>query len=386
MPRQRRIHTNPFRFGDLALDDAFADREREVAELTADALNGQNVVVFAPRRYGKTSLVERVAHELTRKRVLVAQVNLMKTATREQFVEHLMRAVHDDIATPLSRARDGALQLFRGLRVTPRISLDPADGSVSFSIDGGYSDEDINATLARVLELPARLGAERNRQVVLIFDEFQEIVSLDPHLPALMRSVFQEQPHVGHIYLGSKRHMMQRIFSDQNEPFWRSAKHMELGPIPVGEFSRFVRRRFRVSGKAIEAEVADALVEITGGHPYGTQELAYALWQATPPGATAVYEQLDEALNAVLRSEHSHFARIWEKATRNQRLILQALAAEPGHLLAAAYRARHRLGTPSTVQYAAGTLVDDELIGKDGSGAYHIVEPFLAEWVRRTST
>jgi uncharacterized protein len=385
MPRQRPIPTNPFRFGDIALDDAFANRAQEVAELTDDALNGQNVVVFAPRRYGKTSLVERVAHELTRKRVLVAQLNLMKAATKEQFVEHVMRAVHDDIASPLSRARDSALQLFRGLRVTPRISLDPGDGSVTFSVEGGYSDEDIDATLARLLELPARLGAERNRQVVLIFDEFQEIVSLDPHLPALLRSVFQEQPHVGHIYLGSKRHMMQRIFNDQNEPFWRSAKHMELGPIPAGEFSRFVRRRFRSSGKSVEPETADALLEITGGHPYGTQELAYALWQATPAGETAGLPQLDVALDSVLRSEHSHFARIWEKATRNQRLILQALAAQSGHLLAAGYRTRHRLGTPSTVQYAAGTLVEDELIGKDGSGAYRIVEPFLAEWLRRQS-
>jgi uncharacterized protein len=385
MTRQPPAHTNPFRFGDIALDDAFANRAQEVAELTDDALNGQNVVVFAPRRYGKTSLVERVAHELTRKRVLVAQINLMKAATKEQFVEHIMRAVHDDIATPLSRARDSALQLFRGLRVTPRISLDPGDGSVTFSVEGGYSDEDIDATLARLLELPARLGAERNRQVVLIFDEFQEIVSLDPHLPALLRSVFQEQPHVGHIYLGSKRHMMQRIFNDQNEPFWRSAKHMELGPIPAGEFSRFVRRRFRSSGKSVEPETADAVLEITGGHPYGTQELAYALWQATPAGETAGLPQLDVALDSVLRSEHSHFARIWEKATRNQRLILQALAAQPGHLLAAGYRTRHRLGTPSTVQYAAGTLVEDELIGKDGSGAYRIVEPFLAEWLRRQS-
>jgi hypothetical protein len=385
MPRASASHSNPFRFGDIAVDDAFADREQEVAELTADAWNGQNVVVFAPRRYGKTSLVERVAHDLTRKRALVAQVNLMKAATKEQFVEHVMRAVHDDVASPLTRARDGALQLFRGLRVTPRISLDPADGSVTFSIDGAHSDEDIDATLGRLLELPARLAAERKRHVVLIFDEFQEVVSLDPHLPALLRSVFQEQPHVGHIYLGSKRHMMERIFNDQNEPFWRSAKHMELGPIPAGEFTRFVRARFAATGKSIEPEAADALVDITGGHPYGTQELAYAVWQATPPGATAGLPELDAALDAVLRSEHSHFARIWEKATRNQRLILQALATEPGHLLAAAYRARHRLGTPSTVQYAAGTLVEDELIGKQPGGSYRIVEPFLADWVRRTA-
>jgi hypothetical protein len=42
--------SNPFRFGALALDEAFTNREREIAELRADVLNGQDVVVFAPRR------------------------------------------------------------------------------------------------------------------------------------------------------------------------------------------------------------------------------------------------------------------------------------------------------------------------------------------------
>ena len=50
---------NPFNFGDLALDEGFTDREQELRELEADILNGQNVVVFAPRRFGKSSLVWR---------------------------------------------------------------------------------------------------------------------------------------------------------------------------------------------------------------------------------------------------------------------------------------------------------------------------------------
>jgi hypothetical protein len=41
---------NPFRFGALALDEAFTDREAELRELTADVRNGQDVVLFAPRR------------------------------------------------------------------------------------------------------------------------------------------------------------------------------------------------------------------------------------------------------------------------------------------------------------------------------------------------
>ena len=77
-----------------------------------------------------------------------------------------------------------------------------------------------------------------------MLDEFQEVADIDPRLPRLMRAVFQAQPEVAHVYLGSKRHMMRRIFSDANEPFWRSAKQIELGVIAPAHFRGYIRRRF----------------------------------------------------------------------------------------------------------------------------------------------
>ena len=74
--------TNPFNFGDLALDQAFTDRDAELAELTSDVRNGQNVVIFAPRRYGKTSLVWRAAQRLEHQGVLTAQLDLMRETAR----------------------------------------------------------------------------------------------------------------------------------------------------------------------------------------------------------------------------------------------------------------------------------------------------------------
>ena len=108
-----------------------------------------------------------------------------------------------------------------------------------------------------------------------MFDEFQEIARIGGDLLPLMRSVFQEQPEVSHVYLGSKRHMMQQIFNDENEPFWRSAKQMELGVIPRRVFGRFVRTRFEQTARWIgEAVVDRRFCETTHCHPYGTQELA----------------------------------------------------------------------------------------------------------------
>ena len=376
---------NPFNFGDLALDEGFTDREAELRELEADVRNGQNVVVFAPRRYGKTSLVWRATQELVKRdEVLVAQVDLMRTATREQLAAKLAQALYEQVATPLDRVRERAGEIFRGLRIRPVMTLDPQDGSLGFSFAAGHPREDVNATLERLLELPAELAAERGRRVALVFDEFQQVIKLDPGLPALMRAVFQSQPDVSHVYLGSKRSLMEELFNDVNEPFWRSAKHIELGPIPVDAFAVFIAERFAGTGKEAPAAVVDAVLAITWGHPYGTQELCYALWEETPLGAAATAAGLDAAMARVLRSENAYFTHVWEGASRAQRVVLQALAADPPDAATSdEYRRRHGLPAPSSVQRALDALVTDELVAREGPGRYRIAEPFLAEWIHR---
>jgi hypothetical protein len=372
---------NPFRFGALARDESFTDRDDEIAELLSDARNGQDVVIFAPRRFGKTSLVDRVQQRLVSEKVLVGQINLMKAPTKEKLAEKLASTVYDDIAGPLARAKDFGARIFRGLRIVPTITVEPETGALSFSFAPGHQPEDVDATLERLFELVAQVAAERNRRALLILDEFQEIIELDAQLPKLLRSVLQEQPEVAHFYLGSKRHMMQRIFNDANEPFWRSAKQLELGPIPAGPFAAFIARCFEETGRRVEPAVVDRVLEITGGHPYATQELCYFLWEETPARRLANAARLDAAVDRVLRSEHTHFSLLWDRASANQKLVLQALAREPGHPFAEDYRRRHSLRPVSSTQKAVEALARDELIGRERGRAW-IAEPFLAEWIR----
>jgi hypothetical protein len=373
-------HSNPFRFGALALDEAFADRKSELAELEADALAGQDVVVLAPRRFGKSSLIWRASQRLIKRRALVAHVDLMTTPTLDRFAEKLAQSIHEDLASVLFRAKE-RLRVFQGLRVNPTVTVNPEDGSLSFSFSAAASPADLMATTERLLELPGQIAGERERKVVLVLDEFQEVLGIDPTLPRLMRSVFQRQPEVAHLYLGSRRHTMERIFNDENEPFWRSAKRMELGPIAPQHFRPFISARFQSTGLEIQPEALDLILEITGGHPYATQELCYFLWQVASSGSTATQEQTRAALADVLRSEDSHFTVVWDRAPAHQRVLLQALAQEPGHPLSSDYRRRYGLPSAASVQRALGSLGQAELVGRDQGRAW-ISEPFLAQWLR----
>jgi AAA+ ATPase superfamily predicted ATPase len=372
--------TNPFRFGALALDEAFTDRDWERKGLVADIRNGQDVVLYAPRRLGKSSLVWNAAQAAAADGVLVAQVDLMTTPNKERLAAALATSVFEQIASPLERAKEAALAPFRRLQVQPTVTVED-DGSYAFSFQFGQRASDIDATLERLFRLPGELAGGRGRRAALVMDEFQQVVEIDPGLPNLMRSVFQQQPEVAHVYLGSRRHVMEAIFSDRNEPFWRSAKTMELGPIEPADFAPVLVRRFDATGKSISARAVAAVLDRTSGHPYATQELCYFLWERTPAGTEAAEELVLPALDDALRSEHAHFSLLWEDCTTNQKLVLEALAQEEGRPFSADYRRRFGLGPATNTQRALGTLERREVVAGD-RGHYRIVEPFLADWLR----
>jgi hypothetical protein len=376
--------TNPFTFGDLALDEAFTDREEELHELVSDMRNGQNVLVFAPRRYGKSSLVLRAAQLAEARKALVGYCDLMKTPTKERLAAALAKTIYTDIASPVGHAFERAADLFRGLRVRPSMEVDPQDGSLRFGFQPGRRKGDIDETIERLLELVGELAAERKRRVVMVFDEFQEVIALDGRYPNLMRAVFQTQPEVSHVYLGSKRHLLERIFNDKNEPFWRSAKQLELGLISPQKFAPFLRDRFAATGKGIDELALGRLLEVTGGHPYATQELAYFVWELVPPRVEAGPLDVEEALVRVLRSEHNHFIQVWDEAPRPQRLLLVALADEPtSAVYGAPYHERHELPPNPTLQTALRGLLRKELVARNEEREYCVIEPFLSEWLRR---
>src|SRR5439155_9743965 len=190
----------------------------------------------------------------------------------------------------------------------------------------GASPADVARTLARVLEWPTSIARSRNRRVALVLDEFQSVVDLDPHLPATMRAVFQRQSDVAHVFLGSKRHMMARLFTDEHEPMFRMARPVPLGPIPRDEFAAFVADRFAATRRPIAPEALARVLDLTGGHPHDTQELCYFLWNVAAISRVFPFPPtlVDQALERVLDAESARFVALWERLRPGQRAVLAA--------------------------------------------------------------
>lgn len=373
---------NPFRYGKVATGEYFTDRETELADLESDIRHGQNVVIISPRRFGKTSLVFQAIDHVKQEGVLVAYLDLFRTPTKNRFADLLADAIYSGLVAPIDSAWKRAVDVFHKLPIRPKITINP-DGTPSFEFAAGERSRDLDRTIEELLALPGQVAKTRKRRVALILDEFQEIVTIDPHLPALMRAVFQLQNEVAHIFLGSKRHLMRRVFTDENEPMYRLAKPLPLREIAAEKFTDFIRDRFIQSNQKIEEDAIGQILTVTDCHPHDAQELCYFAWSIAIAEKTAVTRDLvDRALGRVLEAEDARFTELWARLSASQRLLLVALATGDGKgVHSEDYRRRYRLGAASTVQKSLSRLIEDDIVEFSSQGAYRLPDVFFRAWI-----
>ena len=374
---------NPFRYGAVAKGEYFADREEELERLLLDVRGGQDVVIISPRRVGKTSLIERTIEQLRRRKVLVAYADLFAVESLPDLADRLAQAIFEGMLSRRQRLLEQAQEFVGRLSIAPRLTVSD-DGKPVFEFRPVERDVEMGPVLNELLALPGVVAAERGRPVALILDEFQQVVEVDPALPARFRTVFQQQPEVSHVYLGSKRHLMNRLFMERGEPLYRSAKALPLGAIPVEPFAWFLRERFAAGSVDVDESAINRILLITGGLPYETQELCSFAWtRAVTTGSRVDYDLVGRALDDVLQAEAARYVSLYEELSLGQRKLLRALVSESGRVQSERYRRAHRLGAASTVQRSLEALKRRELVEPraDGKG-YLISDIFLRVWLR----
>ena len=80
---------NPFVYGKTVSGEQFWNRDKEVKELVAEITNCQNIIIFSPRRYGKTSLIKRVLGKVKARGILTFYIDLYPAINKQKFIEIL---------------------------------------------------------------------------------------------------------------------------------------------------------------------------------------------------------------------------------------------------------------------------------------------------------
>jgi predicted RNA-binding Zn-ribbon protein involved in translation (DUF1610 family) len=237
-------------------------------------------------------------------------------------------------------------------------------------------EEFTSSDLTEVLELPQKIAHQKAMQVVVMFDEFQNLASFGSKgLLTAMRSRFESHPNVDYVFTGSDGQAMHDIFNDSESPFKKFAETIELGPIPADEMEKFLMGRFASAGGKLARGLARKIVALSGNYPGCAQRIAHELFHFSKEPSQ---EDMDKAIRSVIEDQSRTYEHIWEMThSPLQRRYLIASVTEPLAPHGADFIKRYALKSRSHVQRAEKQL-EAKGIMKDGE----VVDPLFVLWLR----
>jgi len=367
------MNRNPFRYGGVVEDPYFVNREKEVKELSLSLVGGSNIILYSPRRYGKTSLIKRIAAKLRNDGIVVLYVDLSRVNSREQFLELFCKEVLNSTSR-WEKTLKIIGSMVRSAR--PIIKLEP-DGMPAVTLDfDRYSSKQ---SFAEILDLPEKMAGKK--RWIVIFDEFQEAERLGGEdFEKELRAVIQHHQKVNYVLMGSRKHLLLTMVTRKNRAFYNFGKLISLGKIEVTEWLQYLNKGFKSLKFKTNNKVFEKLIANAGNIPYYVQYLAFELAECAQYTGLPDESTLAQAESRVLLNQNDYFLSLWESLSLTQQKTLKGLAIDNKYVFTREFADKNHIMTPSGVQRSIKVLMQKGIIDKQ-NGEYFFEDPFFRLWM-----
>jgi hypothetical protein len=353
------MELSPFIFGTTVSKSGFTNREPDVDKLYKNLTQGVNTMLISPRRWGKSSLVEKVLAkiELDSDNIKIVSIDLFSVASEEEFLELYAREIIKASSRKWEDWINSGKEFFQQLVPKLSVGIDPVN---DFTI--GFDWKEIKKYRDEILNLPEMIAQKKNIRFVIGLDEFQNLTSFDAYeqFEKSMRAIWQRQKNVSYCLYGSKRHMMADIFNNPSKPFYRFGDIMLLEKIKREKWVTFIVESFKETGKIIDEESAKLIATLMQDHSWYVQQLAHYTWQKTSKKAGK--EEVQAALTELLYANTPFYQREIESMSRGQLNLLKAIASDEKKLSSAEILEKYKLGTSASVVKNRTILMNNDLI------------------------
>lgn len=366
---------NPFLITGYHSSEYFCDREQETETIISALHNGRNLTLIAPRRMGKTGLIQNAFFKLNKEQpeIVTLYMDIYSTQNLSDFVRLFASTVLGQLDNTSTKAISKIGQFFKSCR--PSFSFDELTGAPKVTIDILPDQEE--ASLKEIFEY---LKSSPKRCYIAI-DEFQQITEYpEKGIEALIRSYIQFIPNVNFIFAGSRQHVMQEMFLSAKRPFYQSTQTLSIDSIDKKLYYEFASKFFDAKNNTLDEALFSYIYDEFAGHTWYIQVLLNRLYGYNK---SVDMKLVKYAINEVITEFVYMYQNLMAAYSANSIKLIKAIAKE--HLVkeinSGEFIAQYKLKAASSVNTTLKKLVHNELVYKSDDG-YIVYDRFMAIWLR----
>lgn len=375
---QHIMENKPFVFGVATSGDNFTDRTKETARLLMNFQHGVNTVLISPRRWGKTSLVQKVCKLAQSDELKIVYLDIFYCRSDKDFYDAFASAVLKQTASKVEEWLENLKSFVTRVGAKVSLGADPMS-ELSLSLEVAPSPTDIN----EILQLPEKIAQQKGCNIVVCIDEFQQVAEFkdSKSFQKRLRSVWQLQKSVSYCLFGSKRHLMNELFEKRSLPFYKFGDAIYLQKIGTGDWVEYICGRFTDTGKQISEQLAERICQTVDNYSSYVQQLGWLIWIHTDKVATE--EDFKAGYQDLIDQNTPLFEKQTESLTSFQLNFLSAvLDGVQSEFTTKEVLQKYNLGSSANVSILKSALIKKEIIDVENRQV-KISDPVLAVWLRR---
>ncbi len=372
------MEVNPFVIYGYVSEELFCDREQETKELYDSLSNGRNIALIAPRRIGKSGLIDHLFHQVeVEKNYYTFHIDIYATKNLQEFVLSMGK----DILASLQPRGKKIMRIFVSYLKSLQTGLSYDEtGTPSFNLSIGeiHTPETTLDEIFKYLE-------EADKPCIVAIDEFQTIADYPERTTeALLRTHIQRCHNAHFIFSGSQRSMMAEMFLSAARPFYQSSTTMNIDALSKTKYIPFAERLFCREGRQLEDGVVEEVYDRFDGITWYMQRVMNELFGMTREGELCTKAMIDIAVDHILHLNEFNYQSLLFQLPAKQKELLVAIAhaGKAKNMLSQKFIRLYRLPSASFVQSAAKGLLEKEFI-IESLGVYEVYDKFFALWIKR---
>ena len=302
--------------------DLMVGREKDIRLITELLMQGQSVVVIAPRRMGKTSLVIETLNRLKKKGVFTAYIDIFTTPDIESLSKKIVEEIlnNNKLGKIFKKISGNITEIFRNIELKQTIE------NFEFLLKYTSPKPDQWELLTESIDFINAYPKKQDKKMVCAFDEFGDIEKLDGNkIVKLIRSKIQVQDNAAYIFTGSYESVMETMFVKPNSPFFRFARIIQLGYIDKKEFRKFITKVLTANKITLQENLIDEILKFTKGHPYYTQLILQQILIFNSVDSSKEIT-MNRILDQLLAIENNYLEKQWEDISRSKELVQTLIA------------------------------------------------------------
>jgi hypothetical protein len=359
---------NPFKFDVEVAGDFFCGRRSEIEQLVEHIRDETNIIMFAKRRIGKSSLLKEVFLNHLEPNILHTHIDIYSVSNVRELYQRLLRGIEESLVgyetnlNKLSRLVENIQNYFNHAKVSIIVS-----GKPQLKIES--SEKDYFLAIENLFYSYFEFLGANDLQAVIAIDEFQKIVSLSDaqKIEELLRTIANKRENSSFIYTGSKRNILLGMFNDSARAFFKLGTEFLLPPISKNEFFVWVKGRFNKKEIALEKAAFEHLYQLADGETRFIQQVCYELFRSCEPSQSIDQVFMAEVIKRVI-TKKTYNAQLLNRYTAAQQNALKIIALADGNNLYNKELLKNNSITKATLQSAIRSLHKEGIIFRERDG------------------